>query len=143
MKCTGRGNTPARSLHFSDCWTFANPYNCCTRMCACIFSACTARVQIFGTSPPDSPEPAYCTVYNHLVKSGGTSIKEQLVASSMRENSRSPGDILDGPYAFDKSSVEAVHGCSMWRVIFCCGLTKHACRRRRDLQVVLAFTFLR
>ena len=48
--------------------------------------------KIFVPIPDDNSEPQYCTVYNHLVKSGGTSIKLQLMHASAEERSRRPGE---------------------------------------------------
>lgn len=43
------------------------------------------------SSSPDGQPPKFCTVFNHLVKSGGTSIKQQLFQSSEAEGDAVPG----------------------------------------------------
>ncbi|CAN0146142.1 unnamed protein product [Ascophyllum nodosum] len=57
-------------------------------------AACLGRLPgvsaLFELSPPEGP-PAYCTVFNHMVKSGGTTVKDQLFQSSGHEHQRRPG----------------------------------------------------
>ena len=55
-----------------------------------MYSLETAIAQIFAPFPPDEP-PTYCTVYHHLVKSGGTSIKDQLRRESVVNKLPRPG----------------------------------------------------
>lgn len=45
---------------------------------------------VYAPSPKGEPA-AYCTVFNHLVKSGGTSIKHQLWMGSVEDGSWEPG----------------------------------------------------
>lgn len=45
---------------------------------------------MYAAQKPGEP-PQFCTVFNHMVKSGGTSIKEQMVQSSQREGDAEPG----------------------------------------------------
>lgn len=47
--------------------------------------------QIYAPSPPDQ-RPEFCTVFNHMVKSGGTTIKTQLEQSSEAEGDAFPGE---------------------------------------------------
>lgn len=49
-----------------------------------------ARLQIFAPFDPELP-PSYCTVFTHLVKSGGSSIKGQLREESRKLGLPKPG----------------------------------------------------
>lgn len=51
--------------------------------------------QIYAGSPPDQP-PEFCTVFNHMVKSGGTTIKTQLEDRSVVEGDAFPGAYREG-----------------------------------------------
>lgn len=51
--------------------------------------------QLYAPSPPDQG-PQYCTVFNHMVKSGGTTIKTQLEQSSEVEGDAFPGACRPG-----------------------------------------------
>lgn len=46
--------------------------------------------QIYAPNKKGEP-PQFCTVFNHMVKSGGTSIKQQMIQSSEREADAEPG----------------------------------------------------
>eukprot|EP00904_Undaria_pinnatifida_P005233 jgi/Undpi1/183/HiC_scaffold_1.g00180.m1 len=54
---------------------------------AALVSACAG---IFAPFNPEEP-PEYCTAYHHLVKSGGTSLKDQLQRESVRHGLPKPG----------------------------------------------------
>lgn len=54
---------------------------------AALVPACAG---IFAPFNPNEP-PAYCTAYHHLVKSGGTSLKDQLQRESVRHGLPKPG----------------------------------------------------
>ncbi|CAM9969648.1 unnamed protein product, partial [Hapterophycus canaliculatus] len=45
--------------------------------------------QIFATSEPGQP-PEYCTVFHHMVKSAGSTIKSLLQKASVREGVAKP-----------------------------------------------------
>lgn len=49
-----------------------------------------SRLQIFAPFDPELP-PSYCTVYTHLVKSGGTTVKDQLQRESVKQGMPKPG----------------------------------------------------
>ncbi len=49
-----------------------------------------ASWQIYAPFDSDQPPP-YCTVYTHLVKSGGTSLKDQLQRQSVKGGMPKPG----------------------------------------------------
>lgn len=51
-------------------------------------------LQIFSPFDPELP-PSYCTVYTHLVKSGGTSLKNQLQRQSVAHGMPKPGRCSD------------------------------------------------
>lgn len=73
-------------------------------LCAPDAPCCLAALaQIFAPFDPDQP-PAYCTVYTHLVKSGGTSLKDQLQRQSVKGGMPKPG-------ACDNSAASSSGGC--------------------------------
>lgn len=49
--------------------------------------------QIYVTDAQEAL-PTFCTVYNHMVKAGGSSIKQQLMAASRISGGRKPGGDL-------------------------------------------------
>lgn len=56
-----------------------------------IGSRVTGR-QIYARSNNGEP-PEYCTLFNHMVKSGGTSIKDQLITSALTDGVAEPGAV--------------------------------------------------
>lgn len=46
--------------------------------------------QIYVHSPMDEP-PTYCTLFNHMVKAGGSSIKDRLFEEASVDGVRNPG----------------------------------------------------
>ncbi|CAN0193851.1 unnamed protein product [Ascophyllum nodosum] len=76
-------------------------------VCSCLVLLVILRCQaIYVPSRNNTSKPAYCTVYNHLVKSGGTSIKEQLIEGSRVEGSQPPGLCIS-----DGSSSTSAEAC--------------------------------
>eukprot|EP00904_Undaria_pinnatifida_P009826 jgi/Undpi1/5974/HiC_scaffold_2.g01248.m1 len=55
--------------------------------CAGAFPECYA---LFTSSAEDGP-PKYCTVFTYMAKSGGSSVKQQLVRTSRLEHAKHPG----------------------------------------------------
>ena len=50
----------------------------------------TSTSQIYAPNKRGEP-PQYCTVFNHMAKSGVTTIKQQLVLNSNRKRDAKPG----------------------------------------------------
>ena len=48
------------------------------------------HAQLYTSSTEDGP-PRYCTVFTYLAKSGGSSIKQQLIKTSRLEHAKHPG----------------------------------------------------
>lgn len=48
------------------------------------------RPQIYARSNPGEP-PEYCTLFNHMVKSGGSTIKDKLEESALADSVEPPG----------------------------------------------------
>lgn len=48
------------------------------------------RDQVYAHTPPGEP-PEYCTLFNHMVKSGGSTIKDKLEASALADGVAPPG----------------------------------------------------
>lgn len=47
--------------------------------------------QIYAYPSLDTDPPSYCTLFHHMVKSGGTSIRNQLVLASEAQERQTPG----------------------------------------------------
>lgn len=58
-------------------------------VCVCFFLC--QILQIYAPFDPQAWPPPYCTVYTHLVKSGGTSLKDQLQRQSVQGGMPKPG----------------------------------------------------
>lgn len=84
-----------RILHVT--YSFARPLIVC---------AIRAAFQIFAPFDPDQP-PAYCTVYTHLVKSGGTSLKDQLQRQSVKGGMPKPGRRKNTRWPRSRASLRA------------------------------------
>ncbi|CAN0135821.1 unnamed protein product [Scytosiphon promiscuus] len=76
---------------------------------ACLVARCSA---IFAPFDPDQP-PAYCTVYTHLVKSGGTSLKDQLQRESVRQGMPKPGLCTSDGRTTADMCLAALHGSTI------------------------------
>lgn len=48
--------------------------------------------QIYTRAAMDTDPPSYCTMFHHMVKNGGTSIRNQLVSSAEAQGRDTPGD---------------------------------------------------
>eukprot|EP00903_Cladosiphon_okamuranus_P012839 g11997.t2 len=82
---------------------------------AWFFSASLAPVSlaIYAPSPSDQ-RPEFCTVFNHMVKSGGTSIKTQLEQSSQVEGDAFPGMCTyGGKFTTPELCLDALHNSSV------------------------------
>ncbi|CAM9632784.1 unnamed protein product [Scytosiphon promiscuus] len=67
---------------------------------------------IYEPQPRGEP-PRYCTVVNHMVKSGGTSIKEQLASASRKEGHSAPGLCTSDNSTTDEQCSEALYNSSV------------------------------
>eukprot|EP00904_Undaria_pinnatifida_P005748 jgi/Undpi1/2302/HiC_scaffold_13.g05686.m1 len=56
--------------------------------------------------------PGYCTMFHHMVKSGGSSIRRQLAIASARSNQPAPGLCVIGPDSNERC-IEALHYSSV------------------------------
>ncbi|CAN0193658.1 unnamed protein product [Ascophyllum nodosum] len=76
---------------------------------ASLLLGCSA---IFAPFPPDEP-PTYCTVYHHLVKSGGTSIKDQLRRESVVNKLPRPGLCTSDGRTSGQMCLDALHNSTI------------------------------
>lgn len=78
---------------------------------------CVVSPPLCPPGVPESPQiyaysergekPAFCTVFNHLVKSGGTTVKDQLIRAAKDENQDFPG-------WFTAQSRRCSAACAFW-----------------------------
>lgn len=47
--------------------------------------------QIYTRASMDTDPPTYCTMFHHMVKNGGTAIRDQLVMASESQGRDTPG----------------------------------------------------
>eukprot|EP00752_Nemacystus_decipiens_P004779 g4350.t1 len=64
---------------------------------------------IYAVIDPAAEAPEYCTLYNHQVKSAGTTIKDKLETASLEAGMARPGLCLFGP-GHEQSCLEAING---------------------------------
>lgn len=48
-------------------------------------------LQIYARSDPGDPSPSYCTVFHHMVKSAGSTIKRSMTVASAADGGSAPG----------------------------------------------------
>ena len=76
--------TPRRSCFIMYSCTLSRPFHLWTVAC------CPSDAQVVG--PPKSlRQPQNCTVFTHMVKSGGTTIKDHLIEASIQYAAPMPG----------------------------------------------------
>eukprot|EP00752_Nemacystus_decipiens_P003296 g3050.t1 len=80
-------------------------------------AACLLSLGVVGgealyahTTPGEPPE--YCTLFNHMVKSGGSTIKDKLKASARADRVAPPGMCLNG-YGREQTCVDAMNSSAV------------------------------
>lgn len=81
--------------------------------------------QVFELPSSQPGIPSYCTMFHHMVKSGGTTIRNQLINASGAEQVPHPGETGDRV----ATSAFGLPVCPSCTSLLCDGYTKPACRR--------------